>query len=208
MLSYAFPDAVAMSAAMDELRASSQLVVGMQFELGQNSPPKLCIRVEALAEALNEKCRQIQEKINSHAGLAIEQSIDPRQARESLFDDCACCVCKISVLPADWPRIAARIKVLTAEPTVSWKLVGQAMGVGLLSINSAGPSVMADLLATLQRELASMGGHLVILRAPSAIKAGLDVWGKVGDSLPVMQAIKNQFDPKQILSPGRFIGGI
>ena len=36
----------------------------------------------------------------------------------------------------------------------------------------------------------------------------LDAWGSPGDSLPLMRAVKEQFDPKGTLNPGRFVGGI
>jgi glycolate oxidase FAD binding subunit len=36
----------------------------------------------------------------------------------------------------------------------------------------------------------------------------LDTWGQLGDALPLMRAVKNQFDPRNTLNPGRFIGGI
>jgi len=37
---------------------------------------------------------------------------------------------------------------------------------------------------------------------------GLDAWGAAGDALPLMRAVKQQFDPKATLNPGRFVGGI
>ena len=36
----------------------------------------------------------------------------------------------------------------------------------------------------------------------------LDAWGSPGDALPLMRAVKEQFDPKGTLNPGRFVGGI
>ncbi|MHC5829610.1 MAG: FAD-binding oxidoreductase, partial [Nostoc sp.] len=51
-------------------------------------------------------------------------------------------------------------------------------------------------------------GFLTILEAPMAVKEEIDVWGYTGNALPLMLAIKEQFDSKNILSPGRFVGGI
>jgi glycolate oxidase FAD binding subunit len=36
----------------------------------------------------------------------------------------------------------------------------------------------------------------------------LDAWGSAGDALALMRAVKQQFDPKSTLNPGRFVGGI
>ncbi|MFQ5850602.1 MAG: FAD-binding oxidoreductase [Candidatus Binatia bacterium] len=51
-------------------------------------------------------------------------------------------------------------------------------------------------------------GSLVVLEAPREVKGRVDVWGPVGRALPLMQALKDQFDPERILNPGRFVGGI
>jgi FAD/FMN-containing dehydrogenase len=38
--------------------------------------------------------------------------------------------------------------------------------------------------------------------------ASIDAWGTPGDSLPLMRAVKQQFDAQRTLNPGRFVGGI
>jgi FAD/FMN-containing dehydrogenase len=51
-------------------------------------------------------------------------------------------------------------------------------------------------------------GHTVIFAAPGNLKHGYQVWGESAPTLPLMCDIKRQFDPKGLLSPGRFLGGI
>ena len=51
-------------------------------------------------------------------------------------------------------------------------------------------------------------GTMIIDRCPSEVKSQLDVWDEVGDSLSIMRRMKAQYDPKGILNPGRFVGGI
>ncbi|MCK6212432.1 FAD-binding oxidoreductase [Georgenia sp. EYE_87] len=50
-------------------------------------------------------------------------------------------------------------------------------------------------------------GTVVVLRAPAALRDGLDVWGPVG-GLELMRSIKERLDPGRNLAPGRFVGGI
>ncbi len=52
------------------------------------------------------------------------------------------------------------------------------------------------------------GGSAVVRGAPLPIKQAVEVWGPVGDALPLMRRVKEQFDPDGIMSPGRFVGGI
>jgi glycolate oxidase FAD binding subunit len=62
-------------------------------------------------------------------------------------------------------------------------------------------------------ELAGTGGpapswsSAVVLHAPAAVRAAVDLWGPV-PSLGLMRAVKDQFDPEHRMAPGRFAGGI
>jgi glycolate oxidase FAD binding subunit len=47
------------------------------------------------------------------------------------------------------------------------------------------------------------GGFLSILMAPSDLKSELDSWGFRGNGGSWMRSIQQQFDPLNILSPGR-----
>ena len=51
------------------------------------------------------------------------------------------------------------------------------------------------------------GGSVVVLDAPAAVKAAVDVWGPV-PGLDLMRRVKDQFDPDARSRPGRFVGGI
>jgi glycolate oxidase FAD binding subunit len=56
--------------------------------------------------------------------------------------------------------------------------------------------------------LAALGGYLVVLDAPEGVRHQVDVWGPPPDGFGVMKRLKAEFDPKGILNPGRFVGGI
>jgi glycolate oxidase FAD binding subunit len=47
----------------------------------------------------------------------------------------------------------------------------------------------------------------VVVHAPSAVRDLVDPWGPV-PALPLMRAVKDQFDPGHRMAPGRFAGGI
>ena len=52
------------------------------------------------------------------------------------------------------------------------------------------------------------GGHATLVRAPVAVKADVAVWDDPGAAGRIMQRIKAQLDPQNILNPGRFVAGI
>jgi glycolate oxidase FAD binding subunit len=66
------------------------------------------------------------------------------------------------------------------------------------------PRRFADLLSLALR----CGGHAIMFTAPADAKENIDVWGAPPPTLALMRAIKNQFDPKAVLNPGRFVGGL
>ncbi|MER3485465.1 MAG: hypothetical protein C4345_05310 [Chloroflexota bacterium] len=56
--------------------------------------------------------------------------------------------------------------------------------------------------------LMQLADSVTVLAAPPALKRGIDVWGESPQTLEVMRALKAEFDPKRVLNPGRFAGGI
>ncbi|MGH9959025.1 MAG: hypothetical protein ACREBC_18160, partial [Pyrinomonadaceae bacterium] len=50
----------------------------------------------------------------------------------------------------------------------------------------------------------SFGGSLVIESSAKEIELAMDAWGGRGNSDKVMKRIKDQLDPENLLSPGRF----
>jgi glycolate oxidase FAD binding subunit len=101
--------------------------------------------------------------------------------------------CKIGVLPT------AGVEVLTS---VEMGLIHIASGLGVLRLEGEGEVVKMRSLCE------SNSGFLTILSAPIAVKQKVDVWGYPGNALQIMRGIKEQFDGKNILSPGRFVAGI
>jgi glycolate oxidase FAD binding subunit len=47
----------------------------------------------------------------------------------------------------------------------------------------------------------------VVALAPLEVSRLVDAWGPA-EALPLMRRLKEQFDPRGTLNPGRFVGGI
>jgi glycolate oxidase FAD binding subunit len=70
------------------------------------------------------------------------------------------------------------------------------------------PAAIAAVL-TEWRELARAGaGHATLEWAPLALKSEVPVWDDPGAAGRIMERIKAQLDPHNILNPGRFVAGI
>jgi glycolate oxidase FAD binding subunit len=90
---------------------------------------------------------------------------------------------------------------------VQWRAVVQGTGLGWLRLEASSASAIHKVLHILRPELEQMGGSLAVLHRPAAMPA-IDAWGSGGDAFPLMLRVKQQFDPRGTLNPGRFIGGI
>jgi glycolate oxidase FAD binding subunit len=63
-------------------------------------------------------------------------------------------------------------------------------------------------LAAVQTALVDQFAQAVVLSCPSAVKGQVPLWGREPSGIGVMRALKREFDPRGILNPGRFVGGI
>ena len=72
----------------------------------------------------------------------------------------------------------------------------------------ADPVEIAAGLRQIQATAVSWGGDAIVERCPESVKQQLDVWGPQPSGFAVMRRLKEQFDPDNILNPGRFIGGL
>ncbi len=71
----------------------------------------------------------------------------------------------------------------------------------------ADPAAVARLVQQVRAASVEVGGSLVVVDGPPAVKEAVDVWGPV-PALDLMRRVKEQFDPERRLAPGRFVGGL
>jgi len=107
-----------------------------------------------------------------------------------------------STLAAMQPLLTSALGPLRPKGT-EVALVARA-GSGISYLYARGGDLRAFCRAV-QELAAKFDAHAVVEFAPAAIKAQLDVWGPRRDDFPVMQKLKQAFDPNGILNPGRFL---
>jgi glycolate oxidase FAD binding subunit len=71
-------------------------------------------------------------------------------------------------------------------------------------LTDAAPAAIARL-----RGLAAAGdGHLTVTRCPAPLQSTDFVWGPPRPDVALMKAVKDQWDPRRLFNPGRFLDGI
>jgi glycolate oxidase FAD binding subunit len=81
---------------------------------------------------------------------------------------------------------------------------------GRYSWSGAGPGAedLRQALTDLRLHCTSCKGHMVVEKVRHEVKGAFDVWGYEAPALEIMRRIKREFDPRGLLNPGRFVGGI
>ncbi|WP_326555910.1 FAD-binding oxidoreductase [Micromonospora sp. NBC_01813] len=72
---------------------------------------------------------------------------------------------------------------------------------------STAPDRVAGILSTVRTVLAARRGTCVVLTAPAEVRRAIDLWGQVPD-LTRLRELKQRFDPRHRLAPGRLTGGL
>ena len=63
--------------------------------------------------------------------------------------------------------------------------------------------------AKIRSAVASSGGHATLIRAPTAVRAAIDVFAPQEAGLAALtKRVKEGFDPKGVLNPGRMWAGV
>ncbi|HEU5013678.1 MAG TPA: FAD-binding oxidoreductase [Roseiflexaceae bacterium] len=69
-------------------------------------------------------------------------------------------------------------------------------------------SIVTAMLNRLRAALAPVDGYAVVEAAPPAMHAELDLWGPAPATLPMMRAVREQWDGAAILNRGRYLRGL
>ena len=187
------------------IQSSKLTFTGLQLRAAPGSA-QLDIRFDGTAPGIQAQVAQVQQIAGSLAPSDAPANV--WTSHQAIWDGRApALVAKFNVLPTQFADVCTAIERTAGAQSLAWKAVVQSVGAGYARLEGNEPALRTALL-TLRSELGKIGGSLVALGCPVAVKRGLDVWGPPSDAQPVMVRIKQRFDPDGILNPGRFLGGI
>jgi glycolate oxidase FAD binding subunit len=179
---------------------SSDLVT----KLGLGKGTGLIVRFQSIAESVKEQSArllEVGEKLGLQAHICSEN--DQHQLWQTLSETIwnsakiSAVICKIGVRPSEAVKLIDEFPIQDA-------LIHAGSGLGVLRFENA----TADTLRQIRRGCEAKGGFLTVLAGSIELKQQLDVWGYNGSAIDLMQRIKQQFDPQNVLSPNRFLDGI
>jgi glycolate oxidase FAD binding subunit len=181
----------------------------------------LAVRLGGRALALERQVRECRTVCRHHGSARIEVLDEPgatslwRSLADFSWDDQTepAVAGRAHLMPSKVPELVEMVEHSRYFKSMRPGIVSHpAHGTALLSWfdGDNGPSP-EEAVTTLRHALDmvhQLGGKMVIERCPPAVKSSFDVWDDVGEPLAIMRNLKEQYDPRRILNPGRFVGGI
>ena len=106
---------------------------------------------------------------------------------------------RLSTAPSRGHEIAAMLSP-AAQMFYDW--AGGLVWIAMPHADDAGASVI-------RRAMQTLGGHATLIRAPAAIRAAVSVFQPQPEALAALtKRVKESFDPKGVLNPGRMWAGV
>jgi glycolate oxidase FAD binding subunit len=131
----------------------------------------------------------------------------------ALESSVATTVLKIGLLPRKMNEAATIAARAADEHGVRWAVMARGLGVIYFVLlpeahdeNARGR--VAAIAESIMAAVAGLDGHATIPWCPREWKSSLPVWGSTRGDFSQMVKLKRLFDPRNILAPGRFVGGL
>ena len=168
-------------------------------------PSRLLVRFESIEAAAEQQASHAAQLVAALGGRAAIVRGDEEAAVWIAHTDrpwnADGAVVKLSVLPSDVGATLVWLHETLGDG--DWDAIGRA-GLGVLLVRIGGDVArQTRVVNALRARIPPERGSVVVVRASDDVKRAVDVWGPAGDALPVMRAIKHEFDPNGLLNPGR-----
>ena len=178
---------------------SESVVKKLEIEGGMG----LMIRFQSIPNSVAEQCQKVQDMADK---LGLQTMIKTEKQEEQILSQLnqlihpsvtdATITCKVGILPNAAVKFCDYLEQLTDDKGLG--IINFGSGLGKLHLEQS------NCIEELRDYCQKHQGFLSILTSPSQVKSQIEPWGYGGNALEIMQGIKKQFDPQNILSPDRF----
>ncbi|MGH7802593.1 MAG: FAD-binding oxidoreductase [Thermodesulfobacteriota bacterium] len=202
-------ESVVLPTSLEALNYSTLKVLSKKIDISfMENTCCLVIRLEGFEESVKRECDEIRK-----TGIDYVRVLEgPEQ--EGLWTELS-----------DFPSLAGanfRFKV-SAPTSITFDVFNKVeeysknLGVSINLVSHAGSGIVYGFLSTEEMDkliqfinelgsyVAEAGGYLVVESASTEIKHKVNIWGHLPGGVEIMRKIKGSFDPKGLMSPGRWL---
>jgi glycolate oxidase FAD binding subunit len=208
------PQVAPVAAELSWPKASAPISLGIALE---GDPAGVAQRAARLSELLATEAGQAQGRLQRPVAPVSDSPPPWWRGGPAAQPDGT--VLQLAFWPGELVNVLVQLRSAAERSCIDPAIAGSAAA-GVLHAAlpaAAGTSAgqVAGFITTLRGSLSESGppsatpprASVVIQHAPTAVTDLADPFGPV-PALPLMRAIKQQFDPARIMSPGRFAGGL
>lgn len=169
------------------------------------------LRLEGVAPAVGQRSAALVALLQPHGEATTIEDMVSRRLWGAIRDAAAFAsprtsapadepLWRVSTAPAKGPELVAEVtRAVEAQVLYDW-------GGGLVWIATAAADAGAGVIRAAIRRL---GGHATLLRAPPALRGTVEVFEPQAPPLAALtKRVKESFDPKAVLNPGRMWAGV
>ena len=180
---------------------------GVDYVAGAGRPVT-AVRVEGTGASVDYRCQALRESLaefgeteelhSRNSGILWREVADAAYFTAEADSQ----VWRVSAAPGAGPRLAAEVRAETGgRAYYDWG--GGLVWLALPPTPDAGHQVVRRALA------AAGGGHATLLRAAEAVRAAVPVFQPQDEAMAALSArVKDAFDPRRVLNPGRMYAGV
>lgn len=168
------------------------------------------LRLEGFAASLPQRKSMLEAQLRSFGDVSAIGPVASRQLWQAVRDVAPFAANGKSEERPLWrisiaPSCGAELAVSTADEAGGQMMFDWAGGLVWLRL---APSADAG-AALVRRLVAPLGGHATLVRAPTSVRAAVDVFPTQDAALfALTKRVKESFDPKGVLNPGRMWAGV
>jgi glycolate oxidase FAD binding subunit len=198
-----------------EVYAAASAVVRTQaeptaIELRYDGDGKLLsVLLESIEGGIEAKVDTVSHVLGGHGTVRDPQEGDQLGATLPPVEEEDALV-KVSAPPAELTAVLDSVLGAAERRGLDHpRMTGHAgTGVTFVGLSGGDAGAKADVIEELREIWVRRGGSVVLLDAPRELKERAGVWGPPRDDIGLMARVKDKFDSRGIMNPGRFIGGI
>ena len=157
--------------------------------------------VERTRRELDETIDGNIERMDARAGVRFWIAV-------TILEDVSEVEVRATMPPSKAAAMLRQFEVLSQGLSLRMQpVVYPTVGILLARLSEGDVNAYTDFIQQARQAAVDTGGSLVVTQAPAGLKARLDVWGE-SSALQLMRDLKQEFDPKSVLNPGRYVGKI
>jgi len=183
------------------------------FTAGFAGNPNTLNRYENDFRKIAEECGAVDATVLTGPQIAAAFARKREFVPIALSSSPAACIIKMSALPTRMAELLTAASRAAEANHLPWVAMARGVGVIYFAIlpaarNEEMKRQSAHASDQILAACAALGGQASIPSCPAEWKSALKVWGLERADFAEMEKLKSVFDPRGVLSPGRFVGGL